>query len=192
MSSYGVVKVKFKTPHKDKMPWFTWRQKLGNPECIYAERWILKLPFNLGSIRFHHFLKSDDARAHHDHPWWFVTFVLRGSYVDESTCDNCDGQGRVALNKSRWGDLPDEIKTEACRICHGDGKCFDYLTPGSVRFRPALHRHTVRTSGVWTIIVTGPWQRRWGFWEKMKDGHFKFRNSKRWFIRNGHHPCDQP
>lgn len=133
----------------------TWRQRLGNPECIYAERWILDLG-PLGSLRLHHFLRSDDARAHHDHPWWFLTLVLKGSYVDESPEGN------------------------------------DRLTAGSIRFRPALHRHTVRTSGVWTVVLTGPKRRKWGFWEPRPDGTKKFRKSNKYFFMHGDHPCDQP
>ena len=36
----------------------------------YLERWILWLG---GSLRMHRFLASDEDRAVHDHPWWFVT-----------------------------------------------------------------------------------------------------------------------
>ena len=38
-------------------------------------RWILW--FGL-TLRLHRFHKSDDDRAFHDHPWWFVTFPLAG------------------------------------------------------------------------------------------------------------------
>lgn len=55
---------------------------LGMEECPYAERWMLD--FHLFTIRVHHFMRSDDARAHHDHPWWFLTLVLRGGYTDRS------------------------------------------------------------------------------------------------------------
>lgn len=136
------------------LPRLTWRQKLGRPECPYAERWIFDA--KLFSLRLHHFFRSDDARAHHDHPWWFLTLVLAGSYVDDSPA----GQDR--------------------------------LTPGSIRFRSAHHRHTVVTSGVWTVLLTGPQQRVWGFWERRKDGTLRFRKSWRWFFDQGHHPCDQP
>jgi len=32
----------------------------------------------------HEWYRSDDKRHFHDHPWHFVTLVLRGSYVDVS------------------------------------------------------------------------------------------------------------
>lgn len=165
------------------MKWLTWRQELGNPECVYAERWILKLPFIGWSIRLHHFLKSDDARAHHDHPWWFWTLVLKGSYVDEAPCPECadsDYPGR------------DPETDKKCWACHGTAELRDRLSAGSVRFRPAEWQHTLRTNGVWTIVLTGTIERKWGFWEVLADGRKKFRKANKWFFMHGHHPCDQP
>lgn len=53
---------------------------LGRDECPYLERWVAD--FGLFSLRLHHWLGSDDQRHFHDHPWWYASFVLRGSYVD--------------------------------------------------------------------------------------------------------------
>src|SRR5262249_41569330 len=55
-----------------------WKEVLGLPECPYVYRWRFETPF--GSIREHHAIVNDDARHLHDHPWPFVTFILRGSY----------------------------------------------------------------------------------------------------------------
>jgi hypothetical protein len=122
------------------------------PECPYVIRWRLETP--LGSIRVHHWLGPDDDRAFHDHPWWFATVVLRGSYADLSSNGT-------------------------------NGRC-DILRAGSVRFRPALHRHIVTPGpdGAWTLLVTGRRVRAWGFW---RDG--KFRKANKWFASFGHHPC---
>ena len=56
------------------------REPLGLPECPYVIRWRLEL-FGF-SVRVHHWLSNDDPRAFHDHPWWFVTIVVKGGYVD--------------------------------------------------------------------------------------------------------------
>lgn len=61
---------------------FRWREPLGRRECPYAYRWTLNLW--LFSIRVHRWLRSDDKRYFHDHPWSFITLVLRGSYTDVS------------------------------------------------------------------------------------------------------------
>ncbi len=57
----------------------------------------------------------------------------------------------------------------------------------SVAYRPANHRHTVKVDkgGCWTIVVTGPEKRFWGFWTK---GRFKKAN--KYFLENGHHQCE--
>jgi hypothetical protein len=72
------------------------------------ERWVAD--FGLFSIRIHHWMASDDDRNFHDHPWWFITLVLKGSYTDMSP----------------KGDF--------------------WMKPGYIRFRPAIHRHTVLVS----------------------------------------------
>lgn len=125
-----------------------WRESLGLPDCPYVIRWRIETP--VGSIRLHHWLGSDDDRAFHDHPWRFVTCVLRGGYTD----------------RSPGGD--------------------EYLRPGAIRYRPARHQHTVvpDPDGAWTVIVTGPRVRTWGFWAAGK-----FKKANKWFAERGHHPC---
>jgi hypothetical protein len=111
-------------------------------------------------VRLHHWLGPDDDRAFHDHPWWFVTFVIKGGYTDRSQA----GDGHV----------------------HSDR-----VQAPAIRFRPALHRHTVIPSegGAWTVLVTGPRVRTWGFWVRVGAGKVKFYKARRWFESQGHHPC---
>lgn len=125
------------------------RERLGLPECPYVIRWRIETP--LGSVRLHHWLGPDDDRAFHDHPWWFLTFVLRGGYTDKSPAGE------------------------------------EHLRAGMVKYRPALHQHTVvpDAGGAWTVLVTGPKMRAWGFWL-----NGKFRKANKWFATFGHHPCN--
>jgi len=62
----------------------SWRlllgETIGTPECPLMRRWVAQTP--LGGLRVHHFLRGDADRDPHDHPFSFVTFVLRGGYVD--------------------------------------------------------------------------------------------------------------
>lgn len=127
-----------------------WHEQLGLPECPYVIRWRIETPW--GSIRLHHWLGADDARAFHDHPWSFTTFVLRGGYVDMTPAGS------------------------------------EYLRAPAVRHRGAEHRHTVLPDmgGAWTIVVTGPKVRTWGFWANGT----KFIKANKWFASRGHHPCD--
>jgi hypothetical protein len=132
---------------------FTGGERLGRPECPYLVRWAL-CHDRVGSVRVHHWLHGDDPRAHHDHAWWFLTVVLRGSYID--------------------------------RTAHGD----EVLRAGAVRVRGPLHRHTVVVPavGCWTLLLTGPVVRRWGFWVARPRG-LKFLKQNKYFWRHGHHPC---
>lgn len=57
--------------------WWPYADHLGD----YMERWILDLG-PLGTIRLHHILRSDEARALHDHPWDFWSLLLTGGYLE--------------------------------------------------------------------------------------------------------------
>lgn len=74
-----------------------WRERVSNhkDECHYLTRWTFETPWF--SVRLHHWLSSDDARFPHDHPWWFVSLVLLGSYI-ENTWINPAWRSR----KRRW------------------------------------------------------------------------------------------
>ena len=124
-------------------------EALGLPECPYVVRWRIETPW--GSIRLHHWLSHDDDRAMHDHPWDFLTFVLRGGYTD------------VSLD--------------------GD----QYLKAPTMAYRKSTHQHTVfpDEKGAWTLVITGPKIRKWGFWI-----NGKFVKMNKYFLTYGHHPCD--
>lgn len=107
----------------------------------YMERYWL-VPYNkwIPSARIHHILSSDDARAFHDHPFWFLTIILRGGYFEV----------RPQYDKSG-------LYIGECRKWHG---------PGSILFRrsSAYHRLELpegRTA--WTLFMTGQYRRKWGF-----------------------------
>lgn len=125
------------------------RERLGLPTCPYVIRWRVETP--LGSVRLHHWLGPDDDRAFHDHPWSFLTLILRGGYTD----------------KNPSGD--------------------EYLRAGMIQFRSAEHQHTVipDPGGAWTLVLTGPKVRSWGFWVAGK-----FRKANKYFASHGHHPCN--
>lgn len=163
-----------------------WQVKLaefiGPEECPMMRRWIVVSP--LGSVRLHHFLRGDNDRQPHDHPWWFVTLVLRGGYTDLTQCHVCLGSGS---DFGYWsgGYVEGEWINLKCATCNGRGELEDVLRPGSVRFRPVLHRHRVQTSGSWSVVVTGRNARQWGFWE----GRL-FTPAAEFFRRYGYAACE--
>lgn len=54
--------------------------KLGLSKCPYAERWMIDLYFI--TIRLHHWIASDDLRYPHNHPWWYISCILYGYYIE--------------------------------------------------------------------------------------------------------------
>ena len=56
---------------------------------------------------------------------------------------------------------------------------------GTLLYFKAEHKHTIQTTGCWTLLVTGKPIRDWGFWV---NGKFKKRN--RYFYDFGHHNRD--
>jgi hypothetical protein len=138
-------------------------EEIGRPECPYMKRWV----FQAGrfSIRLHHWRASDDPRYLHDHPWWFITIVLKGGYGDVSSPKPAEEN----IAENLW-------------VRHTER-----LRPGSIRYRPAHHTHTVQVDpgGAWTLLITGPHSRDWGFWV---DGTWK--RMRKYFKEHGHHPCE--
>ncbi|SKM81860.1 Uncharacterised protein [Mycobacteroides abscessus subsp. massiliense] len=133
-------------------------QPIGSEgEPPYLLRWYV-IPRNRWlNVYLHKFLRDDDDRALHDHPWWFLSLVLWGQYI-EVTDDGRSVRSAPELWRLFWGDRP-------------------------LVFRPALWRHRVelvkapatsvertrirprlRALPCWTLIVTGPRTRLWGFW----------------------------
>jgi hypothetical protein len=106
----------------------------GNP---YLDRWFIlrtdRLPFQ---IYLHHILRSDHDRDLHDHPWWFLTFILWGGYYE-------------------W--QPSAIS----KFCQP----IKYLRrPGSILYRRANHLHRLElTKPAWTLVIRGRKSREWGF-----------------------------
>jgi hypothetical protein len=130
------------------------------PDCPYLDRWVIGVGVpgrkSWFSLRLHHFFRSDEDHLH-DHPAAFLTLVLKGAYDDVVGCRNCDGKG--VLND------PFSFPNEPCGFCLGTGRVVgDHMSPGSVRFRPALHAHRVVTEGCWTLVLFGPRKRDWGFY----------------------------
>jgi len=68
--------------NKIKLFQIRWHEKLGIETCPYVIRYVFV--FFGYSIRLHKWYASDDTRAPHDHAWDFITFVIKGSYIDVS------------------------------------------------------------------------------------------------------------
>ncbi len=65
----------------------------------YMTRWVLKLG-RLGCLRLHHIHRPDIDDEHHDHPFSFLSWVVRGWYVEE--IGGCRERIRRGLFSIAW------------------------------------------------------------------------------------------
>lgn len=106
----------------------------------YINRLIIIRCF-LGSIMFHK-IYSTDSDCMHDHPWAFITFILKGGYYEQTPL----------------------LSPMNIPIKNGRDKEVWYR-PGTILYRPANWVHRLRiTKAAWTLVFTGPEKRIWGFW----------------------------
>lgn len=110
--------------------------KIGGTQP-YMLRWYL-IPRNPWlNVYLHKFLRDDDDRALHDHPWKFISFMLWGVYSEQR-------HGHKTLVRS----APSLAYRDAT-----DRHCITLLRNKAGQEMPC-----------WTIVLTGPKIREWGFW----------------------------
>lgn len=110
---------------------------LGPRQDQYMQRWYV-IPHNrFFNIYIHHFLRSDDDRALHDHPWWSVSVLLVGSYREHLA--NGESKRRIE------GHFYLRSAKTAHRI-----ELVDCYVVG--------HKQQILT-----LFITGPHIREWGF-----------------------------
>lgn len=119
---------------------------IGGPADPYLLRWFV-IPRNpVFNIYLHLFLRSDEDRALHTHPWLVnASWMLQGQYVEHT--QNGAFWRRAGIWKFRWGPAPHrvELVRPAFAIGGSRSKAFGRPLP------------------CWTLFITGPRVRSWGF-----------------------------
>jgi hypothetical protein len=108
---------------------------IGGKNDPYLERWYVIPRNRLFNVYLHHFLRGDDDRALHDHPWISLSIILRGEYTEHT-------------------------------IAQGGIHRKEILRVGDKRFRASgrlAHRIELHAGPCWTLFMTGPRYRSWGF-----------------------------
>ncbi len=110
---------------------------VGEPEYPYLRRWYIIPKNRWFNVYLHQFLKSDDDRALHDHPWVSLSYAVSG-YAGEIYA-SLEVEGVYYLRTVRAGDFI---------------------------FRRARHTHRmmIEDGPFVTLFITGPVVRNWGFW----------------------------
>lgn len=110
----------------------------------YLHRWYLIPRNRFLNIYLHKFMRSDDDRATHDHPWWSLSFLLKGKLREVIALGNWvpmgSGGGILAIEERR-------------------------IRRFLPVFRRATHQHRIvlEQGPAWTLFITGPKVRPWGF-----------------------------
>lgn len=121
---------------------------IGGKESPYLRRhWLI--PRNrFFNVYVHEFLRSDDDRALHDHPWLFnASWLIDGEYLEHAPAvlGHTVTHRKAGEWKFRWGPAPHRVE-----LLNGfepvDG-------PGWVGMPQRC----------WTVFITGPVVREWGF-----------------------------
>jgi hypothetical protein len=118
---------------------------VGSTEDPYLKRWWLIPRNSFFNVYLHRFLHSDEDRALHDHPYANVSALLDGAYTEVTIAAGGVERRRV-------------------------------YAVGAVKFRRAAtaHRIVLHAGPCWTLFVTGPRLREWGFhcprgWRRWQD-----------------------
>ncbi|MGH8075605.1 MAG: hypothetical protein ACREO4_16265 [Lysobacter sp.] len=114
-----------------------------SPDGAYLNRWWLIPRNRVFNVYLHEFLRDDDDRALHDHPWAWCSFLLHGEYIEHTIADG--GIHRRQVRQA--GSLKVSGPRRAHRI-----ELFDF----GMEAQQGKER-------CWTIFITGPRMRRWGF-----------------------------
>jgi hypothetical protein len=114
---------------------------IGAANNPYLLRWYI-LPRNkIFNVYLHQFLRSDDDRALHDHPWVNLSILLRGGYFEHTI-----EAGGIERKEFFWAG--EWRFRHSGRIAHR----VELLLDGDEGPKPC-----------WTLFITGPRYRSWGF-----------------------------
>lgn len=130
----------------------------GKPHQVigetYLRRWYL-IPRNpYLNLYLHHFQSSDDDRALHNHPWWFVSWIIKGSYIEHTPGGTAKRRRwSVAFRPAEW-----RHRIQLSRGLQEVGVDDQTSTGG-----PLVRYWKNVEIPVWTVILTGPRKHSWGF-----------------------------
>lgn len=133
---------------------FTIKNENGEP---YMNRYyLLKWPLR---IRLHEILRSDEDRDMHDHPYDFVSVMLKGGYVETTPDTPAKAYGAGSIRRLKAENVHSIKLFKQCHCCN----------------RSAEEQGKLITA--WTLIFAGKNRREWGFhtpdgwvhWKKYMD-----------------------
>lgn len=116
--------------------WLCWGEVLNSDGTVHFRRLPLFLSKRFFSVYIHHFVAPETTREPHDHPKWFLSIGL-------------------------WGGYRESV------YCPASGFSLGWHFAPWIRYFPATHTHKITgVNNAWTLVITGPVTRAWGFWRK--------------------------
>lgn len=115
---------------------------VGDTENPYLLRWFIIPRNRFFNIYLHKFCRSDDDRALHDHPWLFnCSILIDGAYYEHflNGKKKFRRAGTLSGLKFRFGKAPHRVQLLENSFTTLENPC-------------------------WTIFITGPRVREWGFY----------------------------
>lgn len=129
---------------------------VGGHDRPYLRRWFLIPRNRFLNVYLHQFLRDDDDRALHDHPWAWCSILLRGAYVEHTIA-----AGGVHCRQLRQAP---SIKVSGPWRAHRV-ELLSGLVSGTAGTDWVLldDYDETRRMPAWTLFITGPRMRSWGF-----------------------------
>jgi hypothetical protein len=118
---------------------------IGSPALVKWNRWFIVPKNRFCNVYLHQWMNSDDDRALHDHPWPSISFLFAGGMFEWTFVE--PGRGPAGGFRRRTLHAP------------------------AVILRGARHAHRIELfdgpmgakTQAWTLFITGPKLREWGF-----------------------------
>lgn len=115
--------------------------ELASDDGAFMTRWSFLPENKFFNIHLHKRFANDPNDIHlHDHPYWNMSIILRGGYIEFVKFDTASGDVSSKNMFAHW------------------------RKPFSIIVRHAEDAHRIMVGDTcWSIWVTGPVKRRWGF-----------------------------
>lgn len=125
-----------KSEPSEKWALWRWYDIILDDELYLSRLNLIKTPWF--SVKLHWIHRPDPDRDLHDHPWWFISFVLRGGYVE-----------RESKNPS---------------VEHGKSR---FIGRFNYKNKVTAHRISEVLPNTVTLILSGPkdYEKEWGFYD---------------------------
>jgi hypothetical protein len=130
--------------------------EMPEPPKMFLKRWFL-IPKNpILNVYLHHFVADDEDRALHDHPWFNMSLLLAGQYIEHTIASG----GVHKRHVYRAGDLKFRAPWSAHRV---------ELTKGPLHHSQdwdewrCLVRNPALKLTTWSLFITGWRMHHWGF-----------------------------